>query len=473
MPSAAASASARRTSASSGSATPSATLARTVPAMSPGRCPAQAISVESGARGAGASISPTQPTVPSAGSWPRIAWRRDDLPVPLGPVTAVTRPRGKVAESPASTGRSPRDTARSRITRASPAAPRAAAATAPAAAPARAARPARSSSRIPSTSSAAATPSAAAWNCTPTCRIGRNASGASSSTKSPTSRSSCPPMRRTPTDTATSATDSDAASSSTKPDRKEMRSTRMVSTRYSSVTRRMRAVCRRARPKARSGRQPVDHVEEARSQLGEARPLPPLHLLRRPADEHHEDGDHGQRREDGHARERVGQGEHRHDDRRRERREDQLRHVAREVRVERVESRAHDRREAPAAAAGRPGGAEVGDGPQRASPQLGGDTSGTASAHHVEEPCCRAAHDGGSDDEREHRPELRRGRAADRPHDELGERPAEGDERDGLHDADQGSRGEHRARRRGVPQQPRIQGLHGAPSARPGRSRRA
>ncbi|OUD89026.1 hypothetical protein CMMCAS03_11955 [Clavibacter michiganensis subsp. michiganensis] len=59
-------------------------------------------------------------------------------------------------------------------------------------------------------------------------------------------------MRRTPTDTATSATDSDAASSSTKPDRKEMRSTRMVSTRYSSVTRRMRAVCRRARPKTRS-----------------------------------------------------------------------------------------------------------------------------------------------------------------------------------------------------------------------------
>ncbi|KAF0257916.1 hypothetical protein DOU02_11105 [Clavibacter michiganensis subsp. michiganensis] len=226
-------------------------------------------------------------------------------------------------------------------------------------------------------------------------------------------------------------------------------------------------------PEDQERRQPVDHVEEARSQLGEARPLPPLHLLRRPADEHHEDGDHGQRREDGHARERVGQGEHRHDDRRREGGEDQLRHVAREVRVERVESRAHDRREAPAAAAGRPGGAEVGDGPERASPQLGGDPGCAARTHHVEEPRRGAAHDGGSDDEREHRPELRRGRAADRPHDELGERPAEGDERDGLHDADQGSRGEHRARRRGVPQQPRIQGLHGAPSARPGRSRRA
>ncbi|OUE31948.1 hypothetical protein BFL35_02280 [Clavibacter michiganensis] len=63
-------------------------------------------------------------------------------------------------------------------------------------------------------------------------------------------------MRRTPTETATSATDSDAASSSTKPERKEIRSTRIVSTRYSSVTRRIRAVWRRARPKTSSVESP-------------------------------------------------------------------------------------------------------------------------------------------------------------------------------------------------------------------------
>ncbi|CAH0278717.1 hypothetical protein SRABI128_03587 [Microbacterium sp. Bi128] len=87
-------------------------------------------------------------------------------------------------------------------------------------------RAASSASKI---SSVAATPSDAAWNCTPTWRSGKYASGASSSTKSPTSRLRSPASRRNPIVTAMIATEMDARNSRAKPERNDTRSTVIVS----------------------------------------------------------------------------------------------------------------------------------------------------------------------------------------------------------------------------------------------------
>ena len=67
-----------------------------------------------------------------------------------------------------------------------------------------------------------AAPSAAAWNSAPTRRSGQYASGASSRTTSAVPSSSEPCASRTPTVTATSATDSVATSSRTAEDAKAM-----------------------------------------------------------------------------------------------------------------------------------------------------------------------------------------------------------------------------------------------------------
>ena len=91
---------------------------------------------------------------------------------------------------------------------------------------ARARRPAPSK-----TSSVAATPSAAAWNCTPTWRSGRYASGASSSTNRPTASASEPSSSRKPIDTAMIATEMLARNSRANPDRNDTRSTCIVSRR--------------------------------------------------------------------------------------------------------------------------------------------------------------------------------------------------------------------------------------------------
>ncbi|GAA3307621.1 hypothetical protein GCM10020219_006760 [Nonomuraea dietziae] len=71
----------------------------------------------------------------------------------------------------------------------------------------------------------------------PIIRSGRYASGASRSTSSAVVRSSDPPSSRSPIGTATSASDSEAHSSSTSEDRKATRSVRMVADLCESATR--------------------------------------------------------------------------------------------------------------------------------------------------------------------------------------------------------------------------------------------
>lgn len=100
--------------------------------------------------------------------------------------------------------------------------------------------------------SAAATPSIDAWNLVPIIRSGRYASGASSRMSSAVVRSSEPPSSRSPIGTATSASDSDAHSSSTSDDRKATRSVRMVAERCAPATCRITSAWCLARPKARS-----------------------------------------------------------------------------------------------------------------------------------------------------------------------------------------------------------------------------
>ena len=75
-------------------------------------------------------------------------------------------------------------------------------------------------SRISKVARAAETPSEEAWNCEPTSRSGRRASGVSMMIVSPVKRETSPLARRRPTSTATSAVDSVARNSRTAPERK-------------------------------------------------------------------------------------------------------------------------------------------------------------------------------------------------------------------------------------------------------------
>ena len=156
-----------------------------VPAISPGCWPAHASHVD-GARSRDVGDRRRSRVPVELGAAPRSAARTLDLPAPLGP--SISGDRARLAR-PATTGgraRSPRLHAR-RPARTS-VAPAVARRPAPRSAPLRAARRSvpRAASSTSKTSSVAATPSAAAWNCTPTWRSGRYASGASSSTNSPT-----------------------------------------------------------------------------------------------------------------------------------------------------------------------------------------------------------------------------------------------------------------------------------------------
>ena len=165
---------------------------------------------------------PWDVTVPSvAGSRPARTARRVDLPHPDGPVTAVTPRAGIRAWTGASAGtlRPGYVIVRPSITRGAPGS----------AAASRSRWPWADSSR--SAASNVAAPSAAAWNSAPTRRSGQYASGARSRTTSAVERSSEPCASRTPTVTATSATDNVATSSRTAEEAKAMRRVRSEATR--------------------------------------------------------------------------------------------------------------------------------------------------------------------------------------------------------------------------------------------------
>ncbi len=106
-------------------------------------------------------------------------------------------------------------------------------------------------------SAAASVPAVAAWKAAPTRRIGSRHSGARSSTSRPVWSEIDPWVSRMPSDTAMSATDRAASSSSTSAERKAMRSVRMVAVRYRSVTTRTRSTWASARPNSRSVGSPV------------------------------------------------------------------------------------------------------------------------------------------------------------------------------------------------------------------------
>ena len=116
--------------------------------------------------------------------------------------------------------------------------------------------------------SAAAFPSCAAWNSTPTRRSGQNTSGASSSTVRALARTISPNTSRSPTLTATSATPRVATSSSTRVDRKAMRSVAIAERRWaapSSAIRPLRAVGAAQRPQRRDA---GDEIEQPGLQGG-------------------------------------------------------------------------------------------------------------------------------------------------------------------------------------------------------------
>ena len=179
------------------------------------------------------------------------------LPAPLGPVTATRSPGRIVRDTRSSAARSrpgyisdaPLRTIRSRRRSACAGGPD------PGPGPAGTAGPAaagRGVSRISQARPAAVTPSMLAWNCRPTARSGRYASGVSSRTSSAVWYGMCPASSRSPTSTATSAVATAADSSSTRADRNATRSVRMVACRCASVTSRITVAWALARPNSLS-----------------------------------------------------------------------------------------------------------------------------------------------------------------------------------------------------------------------------
>ena len=110
---------------------------------------------------------------------------------------------------------------------------------------------------------------------------------------SATSNSMLPPMRRSPTWTATMATDRLAKSSSTNDERNETRSTAIVVRRY-SLRHRFHCPALRARPtEYPKSRQPFDDVEEMIRHALEGPPLIIGAALGGQSGKHHEEQDNG------------------------------------------------------------------------------------------------------------------------------------------------------------------------------------
>ncbi len=217
---------AARTASSSASGRASRTFSAIVPAKRYGRWGTQAIWRRQLSGSSEARSRPPISTRPWSGTAnPSTAFSSVDFPAPLGPTTATVSP-GRISNEVRAREGAVRPGWRTISPSSVSAAPRASGAGEPSAAEDGSAR-----SSTANTSSAAASPSAAAWYCAPTCRSGRYASGASTSTISPVNRSISPCTSRIPMSTATSATDTVASSSRAKEDRKASRSVLSVARR--------------------------------------------------------------------------------------------------------------------------------------------------------------------------------------------------------------------------------------------------
>src|SRR5579875_500474 len=188
---------------------------------------------------------------------------RVDLPDPLAPTTTTVSPGSMTRSATASTGvarpgrstptarsatgthvRSGTSTVRHWPTRGAPGTS------------AQSVSPVGRSPTTASTSLSAASPSVLSWNSALARRSGTNTSGATIRTPKAADRCTDPSRRRMPSGTATSATDTDANVSRTRPERNANRRLRRLAARSASLARSIRARWVLARPNARSTGRP-------------------------------------------------------------------------------------------------------------------------------------------------------------------------------------------------------------------------